>query len=71
MLAASAETCGHAIEVPERILNWEGFLCLGTPPVRFPIHAATMLTPGAAISGYKETKFYFLSKINNLNVYPS
>ena len=52
-LHASPETCGVAIEVPEIILYSEGFFPLGTTSVPFPIHAARMLTPGAAISGYK------------------
>jgi len=40
MVAASPETCGHAMEVPDMMLNWEGFFPFGTPSVPLPIHAA-------------------------------
>lgn len=55
-LLASPETCGQAMEVPEIMLYSEGFLPFGTSSALFPIHAARMFTPGAAISGYKERK---------------
>lgn len=48
---ASPETCGHAMEVPEIMLYFEGFLPLGISSELFSIHAARILTPGAAISG--------------------
>ena len=64
MVAASPETCGHAMEVPDLMLNWEGFFPFGTPSLSLPIHAARMLTPGAVISCYKETKSYLELRIN-------
>ena len=50
-VAAIPETCGHAMEVPEITLYGGGSLTPGAPTVSFPIHAARMLTPGAATSG--------------------
>lgn len=57
MLPARPETCGQDIEVPEMMLYGEGFSPFGTYS-RFlsPFHAARMVIPGAAISGYKEKK---------------
>jgi hypothetical protein len=52
-VAATPETCGHAIEVPEITLNNEGSFPCGVSDVSFAIHAARMSTPGAAISGCK------------------
>jgi len=45
MLPARPETCGHDMEVPVFMLYGE------------EVPAAIMLTPGAAISGYKERIF--------------
>lgn len=50
-VAAIPETWGHAIEVPEIKLYSGGSLPSGASAVSFPIHAARILTPGAAISG--------------------
>lgn len=58
-LLASPETCGQAMEFLEIMLYSEGFYFFLWVPllyVPFSIHAARMLTPGAAISGYKERK---------------
>lgn len=51
MVAAIPETCGQAMEVPESTLNCEGSFPAGASVLSFPIHAARMPTPGAAISG--------------------
>ena len=54
MLPARPETCGHDMEVPDSSLYGNDFFPFGTFSSSFPIHAARMVTPGAAISGYKE-----------------
>lgn len=53
MVAARPDTCGHAMEVPERTLN-DGAALPGVPAVSLPIQAARMATPGAVTSGCKE-----------------
>lgn len=50
IVAATPATWGHAIEVPETRLNCDDLWPFGIP-VDVGIHAASMLTPGAAISG--------------------
>ena len=60
-VAAIPETCGHAMEVPEITLYRGGSLPSGASTVSFPIHAARMLTPGAAISGCKTLNHKALS----------
>jgi len=60
MLPARPETCGHAMEVPDITLYGDGFFPFGTFSVSFPVHAARMLTPGAAISGYKRKNRWFV-----------
>lgn len=52
-MATIPETCGHAMEVPERMLNNEASFPFGAPDVSFPIHDASMSTPGAETSGCK------------------
>lgn len=52
-VAAIPETCGHAMELPDIILNKGASLPSGATESSFPFHAASMSTPGAAISGYK------------------
>lgn len=52
-MAAIPETCGHAMEVPESTLNDGGSFPCGASDVSFAIHAASMSTPGAEISGCK------------------
>jgi hypothetical protein len=43
------------MEVPDKMLYGDGFFPFGISSTSlFSIHAATMATPGAAISGYKE-----------------
>jgi hypothetical protein len=55
MLPARPETWGHDMEVPDKMLYGDGFFPFGISSTSlFSIHAATMATPGAAISGYKE-----------------
>jgi hypothetical protein len=44
--AAIPVTCGHAMEVPDRMLKCISFLAGD--------HAAKMFSPGAAMSGYKK-----------------
>ena len=51
MAATTPDICGHDMEVPEITLNRGGSLPSGAWPVSLPIHAASMLTPGAVISG--------------------
>lgn len=57
MAAARPDTCGHAMEVPERTLN-DGVALPGVPAMSLPIHAARMSTPGAVTSGCKERCAY-------------
>ena len=52
-VAATPETCGHDMEVPEITLKSGGSLPAGVSSVSLAIHAARMFTPGAAISGCK------------------
>ena len=52
-VAATPETCGHAMEVPEITLYNGGSFPCGVCDVSFAIHAASMSTPGAEISGCK------------------
>lgn len=53
MSAAAPVTCGQAMDVPEFILNKDGFFPSGTLPgsVLWGIVAAKMAIPGAIISG--------------------
>lgn len=59
-MAAIPETCGHAMEVPERMLNNEGSFPFGAPDVSFPIHDASMSTPGAETSGCKNNHMLYM-----------
>lgn len=69
MLAARPETCGHDMEVPDTKLYSGGFFPFGAAVVSFPIHAARMLAPGAAISGCKEEKRLVMFKNNDSYLY--
>lgn len=49
---AAPVTCGQAIDVPDFMPNWDGFIPIGTFPGSLSgIVAAKMATPGAIISG--------------------
>jgi hypothetical protein len=66
--AAIPVTCGHAMEVPDRMLKCISFLAGD--------HAAKMFSPGAATSGYKnahmEKKFRRISiNLSPILVFPS
>lgn len=63
MLPARPETCGHDMEVPDSRLYGEGFSPFGVFFSSFPIHAARMVTPGAAISGYKRELMIIFSGV--------
>jgi len=43
------------MDVPDMMLNWEGFIPAGTVPEdsSVGIHAASMFTPGALMSGFR------------------
>ena len=51
MNAEAPVTCGQAIDVPEFMAYWSGFLPIKALPSMFGITAAKMATPGAIISG--------------------
>lgn len=52
MNAAAPVTWGHAMDVPDRMPNFDTFLPIGTLPASvFGIMAAKIATPGAIISG--------------------
>lgn len=51
-VAATPATCGHAMDVPETRLNWDGCFC-PTGRDEVGIQEARMFTPGAATSGCK------------------
>lgn len=54
IVAATPDTCGHAIDVPDSRLNGEGFWPGGISDASYvDFHAARIFTPGAAISGCK------------------
>ncbi|KAL3649760.1 hypothetical protein CASFOL_006163 [Castilleja foliolosa] len=55
-LAASPETCGQAIDVPESMLKSGGSISGRPIRVSFVGHAAMMPNPGAAISGPLDEK---------------
>ena len=59
MYAATAVACGQAIDVPEIILYDIDLLSTSTSEIgEIGDHAARMLTPGAAKSGYNNPKWW-------------